>query len=270
MIATNLGMEVEQPEFLRSTNNTVVWLRPTPVVAKIAPMGRNRLAWEHAIASSLHRCGGPVVGPLVMGGLAVHVADGLEMSFWPYHPQNGSHPSPEAMADTLQMMHRAVDRIAEEEPLPSWDAEPQDVLSRLEDPSFASPLEGQDRQLLRSALARYPEIASTSASVHGLHGSPHGFNVLMVEGEVRFIDLETVCLGPVEWDLAHLDSPVASFYRPRFSSQALRVARLVVSASVAALCWEGVNRGPDMRFHAEHHLGVVRAASELAEPSGHH
>ena len=165
-------MQVDQPELLRSTNNTVIWLRPSPVVAKIAPKGDNRLSWEHAIASSLYRCGGPVVGPFEIGGLAVHTSDGLEMTLWPYNPQDGSRPSPAAMADALQAMHRAVDRVAEEERLPSWHVGPQDVLSRLEDRSFASTLEERDRRLLRSALARYPEIPSTSASIRGLHGSP--------------------------------------------------------------------------------------------------
>jgi hypothetical protein len=108
VVATALGIQVDQPEFLRSTNNTVMWLRPSPVVAKIAPEGHNRLSWEHAIASSLYRCGAPVVGPLEIGGKAAHAADGWEMTFWPYHPQDGSDPSPAAVADALEAMHRAV------------------------------------------------------------------------------------------------------------------------------------------------------------------
>jgi hypothetical protein len=36
---------------------------------------------------------------------------------------------------------------------------------------------------------------------------------------------------------------------------------LVVSAMTSALCWEGIDRGEDMRSHAEHHLAVVRAAA---------
>jgi hypothetical protein len=178
LVATALGMQVDQPELLRSTNNTVLWLRPSPVVAKIAPEGHNRLSWEYAIASSLYECGAPVVGPLEIGGNAVHTSDGCEMTFWPYHPQDGSDPSPAAVADALEAMHRAVDRVAEAEPLPSWDVGPQDVLSRLENLSYASALESQDRRLLRSALARYSEIAATSSSVHGLHGSPQWLQYL--------------------------------------------------------------------------------------------
>ena len=38
-VAAGLGMDVIDPQSLRSTNNTVIWLRPTPVVAKVAQRG---------------------------------------------------------------------------------------------------------------------------------------------------------------------------------------------------------------------------------------
>ena len=83
----------------------------------------------------------------------------------------------------------------------------------------------------------------------------------MVGGEPMFIDFETVCYGPVEWDLCHLDSSVTRQYPPACNLEALSLARLVVSAMTSALCWEGLDRGEDMRSHAEHHLAVVRGAS---------
>lgn len=94
----------------------------------------------------------------------------------------------------------------------------------------------------------------------GLHGSPRSFNTLMVSGSLLFIDFETACTGPREWDLCHTDSAVAETYQGSFSEAALDQARLVVSAMTSALCWEGIDRGPDMRFHAEHHLAQVRTA----------
>ena len=36
----------------------------------------------------------------------------------------------------------------------------------------------------------------------------------MVDGEPMFIDFETVCYGPVEWDLCHLEPSVAHRYPP--------------------------------------------------------
>ncbi|MDE3202844.1 MAG: hypothetical protein KGQ66_01330 [Acidobacteriota bacterium] len=82
----------------------------------------------------------------------------------------------------------------------------------------------------------------------------------MVSGSLLFIDFETACTGPREWDLCHTDSAVAETYQGSFSEAALDQARLVVSAMTSALCWEGIDRGPDMRFHAEHHLAQVRTA----------
>jgi Ser/Thr protein kinase RdoA (MazF antagonist) len=42
-----------------------------------------------------------------------------------------------------------------------------------------------------------------------LHGSPHDLNVLGPSTNLpRFIDFETMCTGPFEWDLAHVDGDV--------------------------------------------------------------
>ena len=57
----NRGISVEGAVSFRSTNNVVVWLSPSPVVAKIAAdVGRDldiELSWAHALA----KIGAPVV-----------------------------------------------------------------------------------------------------------------------------------------------------------------------------------------------------------------
>jgi hypothetical protein len=63
-LAADLGMEVIEPQLLRSTNNTVIWLQPIPVVAKVAPRRNSLLEWELDVASALGRMGAPVVAPL--------------------------------------------------------------------------------------------------------------------------------------------------------------------------------------------------------------
>ena len=135
------------------------------------------------------------------------------------------------------------------------------MLIRLDDNDFGAALRADDRTLLVRALSRSHEVTASSARQRALHGSPHGFNILTVEGEPLFIDFETVCHGPVEWDLCHLDPTVAGHYPPGCNVEALEIARLVVSAMTSALCWEGIDRGEDMHSHAEHHLAVVRAAA---------
>lgn len=262
-VAAGLGLEVIDPQLLRSTNNTFIWLRPSPVVAKVAPERNNLLEWELVVASALGRLEAPVVAPFEVAGPAVHRSGRWAVSFWPYHAQTGVTPDPVALGQALERLHDSLDEAARLESwsLPSWDRGPQDVMRRLGDEAYAPSLDADDRILLAQVLDRSHEIAEMSACQRVLHGSPHGFNVLVVDGEPTFIDFETVCYGPVEWDLCHLAHSVARLYPPGCSVESLGLARLVVSAMTSALCWEDVDRGEDMRFHAEHHLAVVRGMS---------
>jgi hypothetical protein len=86
-------------------------------------------------------------------------------------------------------------------------------------------------------------------------------NILASGGAPVFIDLETIQLGPIEWDLAHLEVEVARAYPGSLDDDLLAMCRTAVSAATATWCWGGLDRGPDMRTHAEHHLAVVRSAS---------
>jgi hypothetical protein len=263
-LAARLGMEVIDHRLLRSTNNTVIWLRPTPVVAKVAPRGNGEVEWEVTTASALGRLEAPVVAPLEIAGSKVHCSGQWAVTFWPYFAQTEGTPDPVALGRALERLHDLLDEAAsrDEWRLPRWDRGPHDVLTRLDDTSFAPALQADDRTLLAHVLERSDEIAEASDCQRTLHGSPHGFNILMVDGAPVFIDFETVCYGPVEWDLCHLDPAVACHYPPGCNADALGLARLVVSAMTSALCWEGVDRGEGMRFHAEHHLAVVRGMSD--------
>ena len=46
-------------------------------------------------------------------------------------------------------------------------------------------------------------IIDRGASEQLLHGEPHPGNVLRTSGGLLFIDLETCCRGPIEFDIAH-------------------------------------------------------------------
>jgi hypothetical protein len=141
--------------------------------------------------------------------------------------------------------------------LPAFSRE-LDLLRRsLNDPGFAPALGHDDRQLLVSALEFFtPEERLDKV----LHGSPHRFNILSAHGETRFIDFETVCRGPFEWDLAHLEPAVAKAYPGWTDEELLARCRVLVSAKTAAWCWDQADQNDDMRSHAVHHLGVVREA----------
>ena len=258
-VARDLGLEVDTPVMLRSTNNVVAWLHPAPVVAKIAREGGVLLQWEQDVAAVVSQHGGPIVGPSGLVSPIVHAWAGWEMTFWTYHHQDGTQAAGPEVGVAMDALHTALGQTAAELHLPDWDQAPKDVLRRLDDASFAEQLRGADRDLVRTTLARLDDIPEVTARVCALHGSPHNFNILLVEGEVRFIDLETVCVGPVEWDLFYLEPSAVSAYVPGHSPTALNLARRVVSAMVSALCFEGIDRGPDMRHHAMHHLDALRS-----------
>jgi Ser/Thr protein kinase RdoA (MazF antagonist) len=117
-----------------------------------------------------------------------------------------------------------------------------------------------DRNMLVNTFdrlqARLDELVSVDRFV-AIHGAPHPYNVLLVGGEPVFIDFETTCMGPVEWDLAHLDAQAEPLFRDLIQSELLWLCRSMASVKTATWCSVDIDRG-DMREHAEWHLAHVR------------
>jgi len=74
-----------------------------------------------------------------------------------------------------------------------------------------------------------------------------------------FIDLETCCLGPVEFDLAHAPGEVSDYY-PGIDRDLLRECRILALAMVTAWRWDRNDRLPNGRQLGIEWLGQVRAA----------
>ena len=158
-------------------------------------------------------------------------------------------------------LHGALSRLGSKIPPPTYGTEITDAIHSLNNQEFAPELRGEDRNLLLQALNSGKEaFAQLHDTYRSIHGSPRGMNTLVVAGEPRFIDFETVELGPLEWDLAHLEPEARDHYPIPFDARAVAVCRLMVSATTSTWCWAGPKRGPDMRSHAEHHPAIVRSA----------
>ena len=71
-------------------------------------------------------------------------------------------------------------------------------------------------------------IDDRGAAEQLLHGEPHPGNVLRTKTGLLFIDLETCCRGPVEFDLAHAPEEVSEHYPALIKT---------CSASAGSLCW---------------------------------
>lgn len=58
-VVRELGFRVEKPVLIQETNNTVVWMRPEPIIAKVATRtdSADGLIREHQLVSALDRLG---------------------------------------------------------------------------------------------------------------------------------------------------------------------------------------------------------------------
>ncbi|HJS88656.1 MAG TPA: aminoglycoside phosphotransferase family protein [Steroidobacteraceae bacterium] len=259
-IARDHGVAVEKPIALRSTNNTVAWLYPAPIVAKIGTGRFSRLATELKVAQELAALGAPVVHPAREMPPSVHFRDGLGVTFWRYHAQSSPVQIPAGrIAAALRQLHAAMAKLssAVREHLPTYMQHLNSARSRLADPDDLQALSAPDRRLLAATFDRLQvEMIASGApeNIRVLHGEPHSGNILVVGGDLAFIDFETVCTGPVEWDLAHIDE---LGYGLPVNPRLLWACQGMVSAKTATLCWADVERG-DFREHAEWHLSNLK------------
>ena len=260
-LVRSCGFDVHEPVSLRSTNNAVVWLSPSPVVAKISEE-HDRAGRELAVVRELVQLAAPVVPPVDLGIEQPVSIDEKAVTFWRYEPQdNVVESNAGQIAEYLFRLHSSLASMRDRAAFPAFREPLMSAVGALERPDFAPELVEVDRALLRETLVDgIARLAKITGSERVIHGSPHRFNILVVDAAPRFIDFETVELGPLEWDLAHLEPEVADLYPGEFDYQALTICRLMVSAATSTWCWEGLERGSDMQSHAQHHLDVVRSS----------
>jgi len=186
----------------------------------------------------------------------VYTRDGFDVTLWVYYEPAAPHLPPAGYARALERLHagmreadvpgpRFTDRIAEAEEV-------------VASPDLSPALAGADRAFLGSRLGSLRRaIGGRGAVEQPLHGEPHPGNVLRTNNGPLFIDLETYCRGPVEFDLAHVPEAVCEHY-PGVDQGLLEECRQLVLAMVAAWRWDRGDQFPDgMRF-GEEFLRVLR------------
>ena len=101
-----------------------------------------------------------------------------------------------------------------------------------------------DRELLGKTLQNGRQaIAHLRGAEQLLHGEPHSGNIVNTKSGPLFIDLETCCRGPVEFDLAHVPQVVSSLY-PTVNQELLSQCRMLVLAMVATWRWQEGDKLP--------------------------
>jgi thiamine kinase-like enzyme len=130
------------------------------------------------------------------------------------------------------------------------------VASREHTPALAD----ADRELLGDTLCRLRRVIfDRSAPEQLLHGEPHPGNVLTTKNGLLFIDLETCCRGPVEFDLAHAPEEVSEHY-PGVDQDLLRDCRVLVLAMITTWRWDRDDQLPNGRRLGTEWLSQLRAA----------
>ena len=174
----------------------------------------------------------------------VYERDGFAITLWTYYesvtPQDPHQPTTRTRSSGCTpgcakldvTTPHFTDRVAEAQQL---------VASRDHTPALAD----ADRELLSTTLrSRRRAIGDRGAAEQLLHGEPHPGNVLSTEDGLRFIDLESCCRGPVEFDLAHVPEAVSERY-PDVDQELLRECRGLVLAMVAAWRWDRADQLPN-------------------------
>lgn len=255
-IAASLGLAADAATVLHNSNKLTLRMTPCDVVARVT-FGEHeaaRLELERARALALAGCpvgtADPRVDPLV------YTHDGIAVTLWTYHEPTMTPLSSVEYASALARLHtgmrtadlaspRFTDRIADAQQI----AANPDLSPELTDP---------DRELLASRLTHLRGIVgSESGTEQLLHGEPHPGNMLATRSGAVFIDFETLCRGPVEFDLAHVPEAVCEHY-PGINQELLDACRQLVLAMVAAWRWRIGDQFPNRRQWGHELLGALR------------
>jgi hypothetical protein len=219
------GLPTSDRVVLRDLTNLIVLLRPAPIVARVqSTLGALRgLAWartEIDAAQFLAAAGAPVAPPTSDVDPGPHDVDGLLVTFWAYIDHDPAFADATTAGRSLRELHETF--ATYDGQLPTCD--------RLD----------EVRKLLDVPELR--EFADRLSPLDGLpiHGDAHLGNVLWTRDGPLWSDLENICRGPREFDLACLrfrpspetDAAIAAYgeHDPEAAERALVYVTLFLAA----------------------------------------
>ena len=262
-IASSLDLTVDDAIVLHNSNKLTLRLLPCDVLARVAHVAHQVAQFEIELAQQLAESECPVAAldPRVEPG--VYERDGFVVTLWTYYEPATREVSPGDYANALERLHAGMRKLDVTAPhfTDRVEQAQQLVASRDQTPELAD----ADRELLGDTLRNLrQEIGNRGVAEQLLHGEPHPGNVLTTKDGLLFIDLETCCRGPVEFDLAHAPEEVSERY-PGVNQDLLRECRILVLAMIATWRWERGDQLPNGRQLGAEWLSQIRAA---LDPNG--
>ena len=257
--ASSLDLAAADAIVLHDSNKLTVRLLPCDVLARVAPVARQVAQFEVELAQRLAESESPVAALDPRVEPRVYERDGFVVTLWTYYePATSREVSPAGYATVLGRLHAGLRTL--DVPAPHFtdrvEQAQQLVASRDHTPALAD----ADRERLGNTLGSLRRmIGERGGAEQLLHGEPHPGNVLTTKNGPLFIDLETCCRGPVEFDLAHAPEPVSEHY-PGVNQGLLRQCRILVLAMITTWRWDRGDQLPNGRQLGTEWLSQLRAA----------
>ncbi|MEV6411583.1 phosphotransferase [Kribbella sp. NPDC051718] len=255
-LATSLNLPTADATVLHDSNKLALRLTPCDVFARVAHVGQEVAQLEIELALRLAEVGSPVgileprVDPLV------YTRDGFAITLWTYYEPATPQVVPADYAKALEQLHAGMRKV--DVPTPRFTdriAEAQEIVAN---PNRSPELTDADRIFLSTKLTSLRQaIEARNAPEQLLHGEPHPGNVLSTKAGPLFIDVETSCRGPIEFDLAHAPEEVSAHY-PNADQALLTDCRHLVLAMVAAWRWDREDQFPNGRQFGQELLRLLR------------
>ncbi|MCX5201985.1 aminoglycoside phosphotransferase family protein [Streptomyces sp. NBC_00237] len=260
-ITTSLGLRADEAVVLQDSNKLTLRLLPCDVLARVASEAEQVAHVEVGLARRLTAAGCPVALLDPRAEPRVHERDGFEITLWTYYAPAPDEVPPAAYADALARLHagmRTLDTLGV--PVPHFTARVEEARRLLADRDRTPALADADRELLDGTLRSLGRaIDERGGPGQLLHGEPHPGNVLATADGPLFIDLETCCHGPVEFDLAHAPEEVDGHY-PGADPELVRQCRILVLAMITTWRWDRDDQFPDGLRLGTEWLGRLRTA----------
>jgi aminoglycoside phosphotransferase (APT) family kinase protein len=257
--ASSLDLTADDAIVLHDSNKLTVRLLPCDVLARVAPVAHQVAQFEVELAQRLAGSGCPVAALEPRVDPRVYERDGFVVTLWTYYePAAPREVSPAGYAGALERLHAGMRTL--DIPAPHFtdrvEQAQQLVASRDRTPALAR----ADRELLSDTLRSLRRVIGEHRGAEQLlHGEPHPGNVLTTKNGLLFIDLETCCRGPVEFDLAHAPEEVSQHYRG-VNQDLLRECRILVLAMIATWRWDRGDQLPNGRQLGAEWLSQIRVA----------
>jgi Phosphotransferase enzyme family len=256
-VASQQDLAAAEARVLHDSNKLTLRLLPCDVVARVAVAGLESFESELEIARRLAEIDGPVAHLEPRVEPRVHQRHGFAVTFWAHCEQASGEISPARYATALERLH---DRMAQVEvAAPHFSVRVAEAEQLLASPDRSPQLPDPERALLAGILRdQRRAIGERSPAEQLLHGEPHPGNVLNIASGPLFVDLETCCRGPVEFDVAHVPEEVSRCYAGA-EQELLAVCRLLALAMVTAWRWDRDDEFPDGRRAGQELLRALHA-----------